>query len=92
MFFKTSVADPNLPKMTGFGSESGSISQRFGSPDLDPDPYQNVTDTIRNTVQSILELLFNFTPIYLLYRLHTAILNRPLSSAATKKVQGPDTT
>ncbi len=28
----------------------------------------------------------------LVYRLHTAILNRPLSSAATKKVQGPDTT
>ncbi len=26
------------------------------------------------------------------YRLHTAILNRPLSSAATMEVQGPDTT
>jgi hypothetical protein len=25
------------------------------------------------------------------YRLHTAILDRPLSSAATKEVQGPDT-
>ncbi len=27
-----------------------------------------------------------------LYRPHTAILNRPLSSAATMEVQGPDTT
>jgi hypothetical protein len=27
-----------------------------------------------------------------LYRLHTAFLHWPLSSAATKKVQGPDTT
>ncbi len=27
-----------------------------------------------------------------LYRLHTAIMNRPLSSAATMEVQGPDTT
>ncbi len=26
------------------------------------------------------------------YRLHTAFLHWPLSSAATKKVQGPDTT
>jgi hypothetical protein len=26
----------------------------------------------------------------LLYRLHTAMLNRPLSSAATMEVQGPD--
>ncbi len=29
---------------------------------------------------------------YLLCRLHTAFLHWPLSSAATKKVQGPDTT
>jgi hypothetical protein len=27
-----------------------------------------------------------------LYRLHTAIMDRPLSSAATMEVQGPDTT
>jgi hypothetical protein len=26
------------------GSESGSISQRHGSADLDPDPHQNVKD------------------------------------------------
>jgi hypothetical protein len=26
------------------GSESGSVSQRYGSADPDPDPYQNVTD------------------------------------------------
>ncbi len=26
------------------GSESGSISQRYGSGDPDPDPHQNVTD------------------------------------------------
>ncbi len=26
------------------GSESGSISQRHGSADLDPDPHQNVMD------------------------------------------------
>jgi hypothetical protein len=28
----------------GFGSGSRSISQRYGSADLDPDPHQNVTD------------------------------------------------
>ncbi len=28
----------------GFGSEVGSISQRYGSAVPDPDPYQNVTD------------------------------------------------
>jgi hypothetical protein len=26
------------------GAGSGSISQRYGSGDLDPDPHQNVTD------------------------------------------------
>ncbi len=30
--------------------------------------------------------------MYLLWRLHTAFLHWPLSSAATKEVQGPDTT
>ncbi len=30
-------------------------------------------------------------PTVLLYRLHTAILDRPPSSAATMEVQGPDT-
>jgi hypothetical protein len=29
--------------------------------------------------------------LYLLYRLHTAILDRPPSSTATMEVQGPDT-
>jgi hypothetical protein len=33
-----------MMKREGSGSESGSISQRHGSPDLDPDPHQNVMD------------------------------------------------
>ncbi len=34
----------------------------------------------------------DFYTIKYLYRLHTAFLHWPLSSAATKEVQGPDTT
>ncbi len=33
-----------MTTIAGCGSESGSISQRHGSADLDPDPHQNVTD------------------------------------------------
>jgi hypothetical protein len=33
-----------MTKIAGSGSESGSISQRHGSPDPDPDPPQNVMD------------------------------------------------
>jgi hypothetical protein len=33
-----------MTKITGSGSESGSISQRHGSAGPDPDPYQNVMD------------------------------------------------
>jgi hypothetical protein len=33
-----------MAKIAGSGSESGSISQRHGSVDPDPDPPQNVTD------------------------------------------------
>ncbi len=29
------------------GAGSGSISQRYGSVDLDPDPHQNVTDPLQ---------------------------------------------
>jgi hypothetical protein len=42
--------------------------------------------------RTFLELFIQPKGLGFLYRLHTAILNRPLSSAATKKVQGPDTT
>jgi hypothetical protein len=31
-------------KIAGSGSESGSISQRHGSANTDPDPHQNVMD------------------------------------------------
>ncbi len=31
-------------KIAGSGSESGSICQRHGSADSDPDPHQNVMD------------------------------------------------
>jgi hypothetical protein len=38
----------SLRKLTasgaGSGSESGSVSQRYGAADPVPDPYQNVTD------------------------------------------------
>jgi hypothetical protein len=33
-----------MTKIAGSGSESGSISQRHGSADPDPDPHQNVID------------------------------------------------
>jgi hypothetical protein len=33
-----------MTKIAGSGSESGSISQRYGSVDPDPDPHQNVMD------------------------------------------------
>jgi hypothetical protein len=33
-----------LTKIAGSGSESGSISQRHGSADPEPDPHQNVMD------------------------------------------------
>jgi hypothetical protein len=33
-----------MNKIAGSGSESGSISQRHGSADPDPDPHQNVMD------------------------------------------------
>jgi hypothetical protein len=35
-----------MTKIAGFGSESGSITQRYGSADPDPDPHspQNVMD------------------------------------------------
>jgi hypothetical protein len=33
-----------MTKIAGSGSESGSISQRHGSADPDPDPHQNVMD------------------------------------------------
>jgi hypothetical protein len=33
-----------MTKIAGFGSESGSISQRHGSEDPDPDPPQNDMD------------------------------------------------
>ncbi len=34
----------SMTKIAGSGSESGSIRQRHGSEDTDPDPYQNVLD------------------------------------------------
>jgi hypothetical protein len=33
-----------MTKIAGSGSESGSISQRHGTADPDPDPHQNVMD------------------------------------------------
>ncbi len=43
----TSVADPNPEDPYVFGppeSVTGSVSQRYGSEDPHPDPYQNVRD------------------------------------------------
>ncbi len=34
----------SMTKIAGSGSESGSICQRHGSADLDPEPHQNVMD------------------------------------------------
>ena len=39
-----------MTKKAGSGSKSGSISQRHGSADLDPDPPQNVLDPQHCTV------------------------------------------
>jgi hypothetical protein len=50
---------------------------------MDPDPNCDLQKIV---------MLFNKEILTVLCRLHTAFLHWPLSSAATKEVQGPDTT
>jgi hypothetical protein len=47
----------SMPKIAGTGSESGSISQRHGSADPDPDPQQNVMDPQHWWIYSVVLLL-----------------------------------
>ncbi len=42
--FFVSILNVNDEKIAGSGSASGSIKQRHGSADPDPDPLQNVMD------------------------------------------------
>jgi hypothetical protein len=48
-------------KIEGSGSEFGSISQKHGSADPDPDPHQNVMDPqhwLLNTKVELLDILW----------------------------------
>jgi hypothetical protein len=55
----------------------------------DPDPHQSEKP---DPHQRYVHLRYITVKTKALCRLHTAFLHWPLSSAATKKVQGPDTT
>ncbi len=47
----------SMTKIAGSGSESGSISQRYGSADPDPDPQKNVMDPQHWWIYSVVLLL-----------------------------------
>ncbi len=53
---------------------------------------QNLGGIEQHRYQVLFYFLFFISEQNLVCRLHTAFLHWPLSSAATKKVQGPDTT